>query len=60
MKFDGYRLATSGRRGWNVFSIPDGHDYARSWRPEDDGGGIGRSPPMIVFGGDDESAGRRR
>jgi transketolase len=52
-KFDGYRLADQWTSyGWNVFSIPDGHDYAQilgvlkameEWDPGD-------RRPMIVFG----------
>jgi len=52
-KFDGYRLIDQWTSyGWNVFSIPDGHDYGQitsvlkameDWDPAD-------RRPMIVFG----------
>ena len=52
-KFDGYRLIDQWTSyGWNVFSIPDGHDYDQivrvlrdmeEWDPPD-------RRPMIVFG----------
>ena len=52
-KFDGYRLADQWTSyGWNVFSIPDGHDYDQilgvlktmeEWDPGD-------RRPMMVFG----------
>jgi transketolase len=52
-KFDGYRLQDQWTSyGWNVFSIPDGHDYRQiqgvlkqmeDWDPSD-------RRPMIVFG----------
>ena len=52
-KFDGYRLADQWTSyGWNVFSIPDGHDYDQilgvlktmeDWEPGD-------RRPMVVFG----------
>jgi hypothetical protein len=52
-KFDGYRLMDQWTSyGWNVFSIPDGHDYDQivrvlrdmeEWDPRD-------RRPMIVFG----------
>src|SRR5499427_3406631 len=52
-KFDGYRLVDQWTSyGWNVFTIPDGHDYAQilgvmktmeDWDPED-------RRPMIVIG----------
>jgi transketolase len=52
-KFDGYRLPEQWTSyGWNVFSIPDGHDYRQiagvlrtmeEWDPRD-------RRPMIVFG----------
>ncbi len=52
-KFDGYNLQDQwASYGWNVFSIPDGHDYAQiagalkameEWDPAD-------RRPMIVFG----------
>jgi len=52
-KFDGYQLEDQWRSyGWNVFSIPDGHDYQQivdvlktmeDWDPTD-------RRPMIVFG----------
>jgi transketolase len=52
-KFDGYRLIDQWTSyGWNVFSIPDGHDYDQiagvlremeEWDPRD-------RRPMIVFG----------
>ena len=52
-KFDGYKLIDQWTSyGWNVFSIPDGHDYAQiaevlqkmeNWDPAD-------RRPMIVFG----------
>ena len=52
-KFDGYRLMDQWTSyGWNVFSIPDGHDYDQivgvlktmeEWDPAD-------RRPMIVFG----------
>jgi transketolase len=52
-KFDGYRLMDQWTSyGWNVFSIPDGHDYDQivgvlkkmeEWDPSD-------RRPMIVFG----------
>jgi len=52
-KFDGYRLQDQWTSyGWNVFSIPDGHDYDQivdvlttmeNWDPND-------RRPMIVFG----------
>ena len=52
-KFDGYRLTDQWTSyGWNVFSIPDGHDYDQivrvlremeEWDPRD-------RRPMIVFG----------
>ena len=52
-KFDGYRLRDQWTSyGWNVFSIPDGHDYDQivgvlttmeDWDPND-------RRPMIVFG----------
>jgi transketolase len=52
-KFDGYRLIDQWTSyGWNVFSIPDGHDYDQivdvlakmeNWDPAD-------RRPMIVFG----------
>ena len=42
-KFDGYRLADQWTSyGWNVFSIPDGHDYAQILGAENHGrSGIG-------------------
>src|SRR5207244_10851043 len=52
-KFEGYRLIDQlTSYGWNVFSIPDGHDYEQvlgvlktmeAWDPSD-------RRPMIVFG----------
>src|SRR2546425_555729 len=52
-KFDGYKLIEQWMSyGWNVFSIPDGHDYNQivnvlhrmeKWDPND-------RRPMIVFG----------
>jgi len=52
-KFEGYRLIDQWTSyGWNVFSIPDGHDYGQilgvlkkmeEWDPAD-------RRPMIVFG----------
>ena len=52
-KFEGYRLIDQWTSyGWNVFSIPDGHDYEQvlgvlktmeAWDPSD-------RRPMIVFG----------
>jgi len=52
-KFDGYSLIDQWTSyGWNVFSIPDGHDYSQivgalktmeEWDPSD-------RRPMIVFG----------
>jgi transketolase len=52
-KFDGYRLQDQWKSyGWNVFSIPDGHDYEQilgalktmeDWDPKD-------RRPMILFG----------
>jgi transketolase len=52
-KFDGYRLMDQWTSyGWNVLSIPDGHDYSQildalktmeEWDPDD-------RRPMIVFG----------
>src|ERR1700730_7116323 len=52
-KFDGYRLRDQWTSyGWNVFSIPDGHDYDQildvlkkmeGWDPGD-------RRPMVVFG----------
>src|SRR5499426_2393983 len=52
-KFDGYRLTEQWTSyGWNVLSIPDGHDYGQilnvlktmeNWDPSD-------RRPMIVFG----------
>jgi transketolase len=52
-KFDGYRLSDQWTSyGWNVFSIPDGHDYGQilgalktmeDWDPGD-------RRPMVVFG----------
>ncbi|MEP7308270.1 MAG: hypothetical protein ABJA98_22430 [Acidobacteriota bacterium] len=52
-KFDGYRLQDQWTSyGWNVFSVPDGHDYDQilgvlktmeDWDPTD-------RRPMIVFG----------
>jgi transketolase len=52
-KYDGYQLADQWvSYGWNVFRIPDGHDYAQilgvmkkmeDWDPED-------RRPMIVLG----------
>ncbi|HEY2382113.1 MAG TPA: hypothetical protein VGK48_13120 [Terriglobia bacterium] len=52
-KFEGYKLIDQWTSyGWNVFSIPDGHDYAQildvlqkmeNWDPSD-------RRPMIVFG----------
>jgi transketolase len=52
-KFDGYKLIDQWTSyGWNVFSIPDGHDYDQildvlktmeNWDPSD-------RRPMIVFG----------
>src|SRR4051812_23260930 len=52
-KFDGYKLQDQWTSyGWNVFSVPDGHDYGQimnvlkkmeGWDPDD-------RRPMIVFG----------
>jgi transketolase len=52
-KFDGYRLADQWTSyGWNVLSIPDGHDYGQiagvletmeGWDPKD-------RRPMVMFG----------
>jgi len=52
-KFDGYKLIDQWKSyGWNVFSIPDGHDYDQivdalkrmeEWDPRD-------RRPMILFG----------
>jgi transketolase len=52
-KFDGYRLADQWKSyGWNVLSIPDGHDYGQiagvleameKWDPKD-------RRPMVMFG----------
>jgi transketolase len=52
-KFDGYKLQDQWTSyGWNVFSVPDGHDYGQimnvlkkmdGWDPSD-------RRPMIVFG----------
>jgi transketolase len=52
-KFDGYRLQDQwSSYGWNVFSIPDGHDYDQILgvlRTMEDGDPHDRRP-MVVFG----------
>jgi transketolase len=52
-KFDGYRLQDQWTSyGWNVFSVPDGHDYGQiqSVLKKMEGWDPGDRRPMIVFG----------